>query len=172
MKKVIILLLLLAYPALAEDLTLNGIPTSVYFSPKGGCEQAIVNEINGAKKEVLVQAYSFTSVPIAQSLMAAKKRGIDVRVILDKSQVTTAYSMATFLLNQGIPTYIDSIHAIAHNKTIVIDNKEVITGSFNFTKSAEEKNAENLIIIRSTKLARIYAANWNLHLSHSVEYKK
>jgi len=85
----------------------------VYFSPKGGCTEAIINEINQAKSEIFVQAYSFTSAPIAKSLVDAHKRGVNVRVILDKSQRKGKYTSATFLYNAGIPTYIDSKHAIA-----------------------------------------------------------
>jgi phosphatidylserine/phosphatidylglycerophosphate/cardiolipin synthase-like enzyme len=67
-----------------------------------------------------------------------------VQVILDKSQRTEKYSSADFLANQGVPTMIDAHHAIAHNKVIVIDGETVLTGSFNFTKAAQEKNAEHV----------------------------
>ena len=104
--------------------------------------------------------------------MDAFKRHVDVQVILDKSQRTKMYSSATFLANEGIPTYIDPIHKIAHNKIIIIDGKTVITGSFNFTKSAEEGNAENLLVISNAPdLAQSYTANWNEHLRHSEVYK-
>jgi phosphatidylserine/phosphatidylglycerophosphate/cardiolipin synthase-like enzyme len=116
----------------------------VYFSPKAGCTDAVVQEINNAKKTILVQAYSFTSAPIAKALVEAHKRGVDVRVILDKCQRTEKYSSADFLLHAGIPTLIDAKHSIAHNKIMVIDGQTVLTGSFNFTKAAEEHNAKNL----------------------------
>lgn len=169
---VAIILILSITPVMAADLTLNSISASLYFSPNGNCTQAIVSEVDSAKKEVLVQAYSFTSATIAQSLLNAKKRGVTVRVILDKSQSTTQYSVATLLYNQGVPVYIDSVHAIAHDKIMIIDRKLVITGSFNFTKAAESNNAENVLIIRSTKLAQFYITNWNKHLSHSQEYMR
>jgi phosphatidylserine/phosphatidylglycerophosphate/cardiolipin synthase-like enzyme len=111
---------------------------AVYFSPHGGCTDAVVRELNAAKESVLVQAYSFTSAPIAKALMEAHKRGVKVQVILDKSQRTEKYSSATFFLNVGIPTFIDSQNGLAHNKVMVIDGHIVITGSFNFTKAAEE----------------------------------
>src|SRR5271157_89772 len=76
---------------------------SVYFSPHGGCTDAIIKELNGAKSTILVQAYFFTSAPIAKALLNAHKRGVKVQVLLDKSQVSQKYSSATFLLNQGIP---------------------------------------------------------------------
>jgi phosphatidylserine/phosphatidylglycerophosphate/cardiolipin synthase-like enzyme len=85
----------------------------VYFSPKGGCTDAAVREIGNAKASILVQAYSFTSAPIAKVLVEAHKRGVDVRVVLDKLQRTEKYSSADFLLDAGIPTLIDAKHAIA-----------------------------------------------------------
>ena len=120
----------------------------LYFSPNGGGTEAIVSEIRNARGEVLVQAYSFTSTPIAKALLDARKRGVKVTVILDKSQKTASYSSADFLRNSGIATYIDGKHAIAHNKIMIIDRECVITGSFNFTKAAEEKNAENILVIK------------------------
>jgi phosphatidylserine/phosphatidylglycerophosphate/cardiolipin synthase-like enzyme len=142
----------------------------VYFSPKGGCTDAIIRELNSAKNTVLVQAYSFTSAPIAKALLNAHKRGVNVQVILDRSQRTQKYSSATFLYNVGIPVKIDAQHTIAHNKVIVVDGEIVITGSFNFTKAAEEKDAENLLVIRDKKLASLYTKNWQDHAQHSEVY--
>jgi phosphatidylserine/phosphatidylglycerophosphate/cardiolipin synthase-like enzyme len=142
----------------------------VYFSPHGGCTEAIIRELDKAKSTILVQAYSFTSAPIAKALLNAHKRKVKVEVILDKSQRTEKYSSATFLFNAGIPTKIDAKHAIAHNKVMIIDGETVITGSFNFTKAAEEKNAENLLIIRDKKLAPLYIKNWQEHAQHSEVY--
>jgi phosphatidylserine/phosphatidylglycerophosphate/cardiolipin synthase-like enzyme len=100
----------------------------------------------------------------------AHKRGVKVQVILDKSQKTEKYSSADFMANQGIPTRIDAAHAIAHNKVMVIDGETVITGSFNFTKAAEERNAENLLVIKDKALAGKYIANWKVHWEHSEIY--
>jgi phosphatidylserine/phosphatidylglycerophosphate/cardiolipin synthase-like enzyme len=143
-------------------------PIEVYFSPQSGSTTAIVQEIDRARSEVLVQAYSFTSSPIARALLKAHRRGIRVEVILDKSQKNHRYSSFVFLANARIPTYIDAEHAIAHNKIILIDRSVVITGSFNFTKAAEEKNAENLLIIRSKELTKRYLENWLHHRNHSA----
>jgi hypothetical protein len=146
-------------------------PIEVHFSPKGGCTDAVVREINDAEKRILVQAYSFTSAPIAKALVDAHKRGVDVRVILDKSQRTEKYSSADFVLHAGILTLIDAKHAIAHNKIMVIDGETVITGSFNFTKAAEENNAENLLVIRDKAIAEKYTSNWDIHGEHSEKYE-
>src|SRR2546422_499159 len=102
----------------------------VYFSPKGGCTEAIIDNLNKATNAVLVQAYSFTSLPIAKALVDAKRRGLQIQVILDKSQRTGRYSEGDFLQHNAIPTFIDADHAIAHSKIMIIDHQTVITGSF------------------------------------------
>ena len=96
---------------------------------------------------------------------------MNVRVLLDKSQRTSTYSSATFLKNMGIPTFIDDKHAIAYSKVMVIDGRAVITGSFSFTKTAEESNAENLLVIDDAGFVQDYAKNWQEHLAHSVPYQ-
>ncbi len=156
----------------AAEFTLRGAPIRVCFSPAGDCTGAIVQEIEKAKTEIMVQAYSFTSAPIARALLQAHRRSVRVEAILDKSQRKERYTSATFLAHAGIPTYIDAGHAIAHNKVMIIDGETVITGSFNFTKAAEEKNAENLLIIKSKELAAIYLDNWRRHRQHSEPYDK
>ena len=145
---------------------------TVYFSPHGGCTEAIVGQINAAKESVLVQAYSFTSAPIATALVEAHRRGVDVQVILDKSQRTEKHTLAPEIKDAGIPTFIDPKYAIAHNKIMVIDGHIVITGSFNFTKAAEESNAENLLVIDDAQIAEKYAKNWHGHFAHSVPYER
>jgi phosphatidylserine/phosphatidylglycerophosphate/cardiolipin synthase-like enzyme len=100
----------------------------VYFSPAGGCTEAVVNALDRATNTVLVQAYSFTSAPIAKALVDAHKRGVRIQVILDKSQKTEKYSSADFVAHAGIPTFIDSKHAIAHNKIMVSRTDAVAAG--------------------------------------------
>ncbi len=145
---------------------------SVYFSPHGGCTEAVVEALGNAKATVLVQAYSFTSAAIAEALVQAHRRGVKVQVLLDKSQRKEKYSSATFVYNNGIPCFIDAQHGIAHNKVMVIDGDQVITGSFNFTKAAEEDNAENLLVIEDHELARKYTQNWDAHRRHSKRYTR
>ena len=93
-------------------------------------------------------AYSFTSKPIAAALVAASKRGVQVRAVLDKSNDTARYSAATFLSRAGIPTRINSRYAIFHHKFLIVDGETVETGSFNFTRAAAERNAENIVVLR------------------------
>jgi phosphatidylserine/phosphatidylglycerophosphate/cardiolipin synthase-like enzyme len=146
---------------------------AVYHSPKGGCTDAVVRELRGARREVLVLAYSFTSKPIAQALVEAKKRGAHVEIILDRSNEHEPYTELGFLIEQGLAPYIDAHHAIAHNKVMVIDRHTVLTGSFNFTHQAEVENAENLLILKGhADLTVLYRQNFLLHKQHSQAASK
>jgi phosphatidylserine/phosphatidylglycerophosphate/cardiolipin synthase-like enzyme len=142
----------------------------VYFSPHGGCTEAVVRELGKAKKTIFVQAYSFTSKPIAAALVAASKRGVAVTLILDDSDKTGNGTMIDVVAAGGDVVLIDAKHAIAHNKVMVIDTAVVLTGSFNFTAAAENSNAENLLVLRSPALAAEYTANWHVHEAHSKNY--
>lgn len=143
---------------------------SVYFSPNGSCTEAIIKELDKAKTSVLVQAYSLTSDPISKALLNAHKRGVKVEVILDKGRKWEKNSRADFLAQAGILIKIDAAHVISHNKIMIIDGEIVITGSFNFSQAAEERNAENLLIIRDKILAEKYNNNWQEHEKHSEPY--
>jgi phosphatidylserine/phosphatidylglycerophosphate/cardiolipin synthase-like enzyme len=169
MRFVLIAVVIAVTPVTAKASGTNPV-WAVFFSPLGGCTEAIVTELAKARSTIDVQAYSFTSDAIAKALLSAHKRGIKIRVILDKSQRTEKYSSADFLAHAGIETLIDDQHAIAHNKVMIIDGQVVITGSFNFTKAAENSNAENLLIIQDQKLAGQYQHNWQAHVEHSQPY--
>ncbi len=141
---------------------------AVYFSPSGGCTDAIVALLERAKKTVLVQAYGFTSVPIREALVAAHRRGVHVRIVLDSDGRTGRSSQGDECASAGIEVTWDAKHLIAHNKVMVVDARVVVTGSFNFSASAETRNAENLLVIDDPQLAALYSANWELHRGHSV----
>lgn len=150
-----------------HDRALGG-KIDVYFSPNGGCTEAVVREIAAAKTRILVQAYSFTSKPIAEALIAAHKRGVKVAVVLDDSQITALGSRAKILIEAGVEVRFDKAHAIAHDKVMIIDEGTVITGSFNFTAAAEKSNSENLLVIKNRKIVEQYLANWYKHFEHSI----
>lgn len=145
---------------------------SACFTPGDDCTRRIVDAIGLAQRTVLVQAYSFTAWPIARALMKAHDRGVDVRVIMDASAWRDYRRTAERLVRAGIPLLIDAPPGgIAHNKVMVIDDRVVITGSFNFTRAAQDDNAENLLVIDDPALAARYAANWQRRaaLSHKPE---
>ena len=139
----------------------------VYYSPKGGCQDAVVREVNKARREVLVMAYSFTNDAITNALVEAKKRGLTVDILLDHSNEKEQYSELQVFLKHGLDPHIDADHPIAHNKIIIIDKRTVITGSFNFTNQAEHENAENLLVIKGhPELPGHYRENFFKHKAH------
>jgi phosphatidylserine/phosphatidylglycerophosphate/cardiolipin synthase-like enzyme len=153
------------------EVTLDNTPAKVFFSPDGGCAKRIVKEIEMGTREILVQAYSFSSTPIRNALINAQKRGAKVEIIFDKEdQKNQNYRAAKSFSKSGIAVYLDGSHVIAHNKVIIIDRETVITGSFNFTNAAETKNAENVLVVKSKELAGLYAENWYAHLKHSSQF--
>ncbi|AIL65868.1 Phospholipase D precursor [Rickettsiales bacterium Ac37b] len=134
------------------------IPTC--FTPPSGCSKVIIETINKATKSIYVQAYGFTDVGIADSLISAYNRGVKVAILLDKSNLYSKYSQMPKVKEAGIDVSIDYVPGIAHNKVMIIDQHTVITGSFNFSKNADLKNAENVIIINDSAVAKQYFQNW------------
>jgi phosphatidylserine/phosphatidylglycerophosphate/cardiolipin synthase-like enzyme len=133
----------------------------VGFSPAGSAQELVIRSIEGARQSIRMAAYSCTSKDIARALVDAHKRGVDVHAVLDDSQKSERYTGATFLANAGIPTRISSRYAIMHNKFLVIDDKHVQTGSFNYTMSAQQRNAENVIVLwNQPSIAAAYAGEW------------
>src|ERR1035441_378005 len=124
------LLLLVPLPSIACDI-------QVAFSPDRGATELVIRTIESAKKTVRVAAYSFTSKPIALALVADAKRGVDVKVVVDKSQATPRFSAAPFLPNAGIPVRVDYRYAIMHDKFVVVDSQTGEERSFNYTEAGE-----------------------------------
>lgn len=127
----------------------------IYFSPKGGCENVIISWIRSANRSIHVLIYSFTLDLIAEELIYAYKRGVDVKVLFEKSQISL-YSEYMRLKEAGVPVRNDTNPDFMHNKVMIIDGEIVFTGSYNWSKSAEEDNDENLIIIKSMEIAETY----------------
>lgn len=141
------------------------------FTPTENCTAKVVAAINEAKSEVLVQAYSLTAATIIDALAKAKKRGVNVRVILDKADERDRNSGGARLIANRILPYVDAGVAIAHSKIIVIDRATVITSSFNFEKVAQKANAEDLLLIEGhAEVAAAYAKNWERRLAASRPY--
>lgn len=141
---------------------------STCFTPPQSCGDIIVNHITNAKDSIYIQAYGFTSEKIIKALIEAKNRGVKIEIILDRSNFNRKILNTIKQLNQAeIPVYKDNVKGIAHNKVMIIDGKKVITGSFNFTKNADYRNAENVVIINEKETATHYMHNWSLRLLES-----
>jgi phospholipase D len=146
----------------------TGLPPQVAFSPEGICQQTILSALAAARQSVLVQAYEFTNPTIIAALLAAFSRQVRVAALLDPLNLTQSRSALHPLLNAGIPVLIDPVHRIAHNKVIIVDQRAVLTGSYNFTPEAEFANAENLIAVFDPVIVAAYVRNWQSHQAHSV----
>jgi phosphatidylserine/phosphatidylglycerophosphate/cardiolipin synthase-like enzyme len=141
------------------------------FTPQQDCMGLIVKAIDGAKAEILVQAYSLSAKPLINALGRAKARGVKVRVILDKADERSRDGAGARLIAKRILPQVDTGVASAHNKVMVIDRDTVITGSFNFTVAAQKKNAENVLLIKGhPDIATAYTKNWQRRLAASRPY--
>ncbi len=167
-------------PALPVSRTPPALPArgtvQVAFTPWDNAEGLIIDGIRRAKHQILVQAFSFTSRALANALMAAKRRGVDVQVMADREQTFSGEaSRIPDLAQAGIPVMLELRYQSAHNKVMVMDagtaDAAVITGSYNWTYAAQYKNAENVLILRhNPDIANVYAANWRRHFAEALPY--
>lgn len=148
----------------------------VSFSPGGDPQTVLLKAVDDARREIYVQAFLFTSRALAFSLQQARQRGVRVEVLADAAMNRrTDKSQIRLLADAGIPVAMETDYASAHNKVLVIDPDEptcaVVTGSYNFTWSARNRNAENLLVIRGNRpLARAYLENWQRHRAAATPY--
>lgn len=146
----------------------------VAFSPADAPERLLLRVIDSARSTLHVQAYVFTSKPVANALVAAHRRGVRVEVLADaKMNARESGNAIPLLLAAGVPVAYETAYAAAHNKLIVADADgpacAVLTGSYNFTWSAEHRNAENVIVLRDNcPLAQRYLANWLRHRAEAT----
>ncbi|MEN3190484.1 MAG: phospholipase D-like domain-containing protein [Atribacterota bacterium] len=134
----------------------------VYFSLYDDPESIIIKNIDNAKEFINIAMYTFTDREIAQAIIRAKDRGVDIKIYLDRSQVNAEYSKSRYFINNGIKEIrISSNNYIMHNKFAVIDNEIVITGSYNWTASAGERNDENLLVIDDKNIVKKYQNQFN-----------
>lgn len=146
------------------------------FTPGDRIDNLIIAAIAGAKREVLVNAYSFTQRRISGALIAARKRGVSVQVIADSQQAATLPQNVLAELAKGdVGVWLDSNYQAAHNKVIIVDadttSATTITGSYNFTVAAQWHNAENVLILRDNRdVARAYRDNWLRLKTHATPW--
>lgn len=133
----------------------------VCFTPAEKCLPKILQQVSQAKKSIKVQCYSFTLKELADLLIQKhKEENVQVEVISDRSQLWQRYSQVIHLIRSGIPVYIDDRVAIAHNKVIIIDDAYVLTGSYNWSQGAENRNAENIQCDKDEKIVAAYINNF------------
>lgn len=178
MKAVAVLCALLALamaPARAEPLPAVG-SVEVAFTPWDDAEGALLRVVAAAKKTIYVQSFIFTSRTLGRALIDAHRRGVAVAVLADREMVAKGdNSQIPKLAEAGVPVWLEVRYQSAHNKIVLVDPEEahptVVTGSYNFTWSAQARNAENLLILRDNpRLARAYLANWQRHRGEALAF--
>jgi phosphatidylserine/phosphatidylglycerophosphate/cardiolipin synthase-like enzyme len=133
------------------------------FSPDAGAEALVVKFIGAAQGNLRLAGYSFTSPVVVKALIDAKKRGVDVQVLVDDRGNHSKSSVAAMnlIVNAGIPIRTISTYAIHHDKYIVIDGRSTETGSFNYSQAAAHSNSENVLVLwNNPQVAASYLAHW------------
>ncbi|MGE5073032.1 MAG: phospholipase D-like domain-containing protein, partial [Anaerolineae bacterium] len=138
-------------------LAVHGTPLAVFFSPDDHVEAFLLDQLRGAKKSINFLAYSFTSDPLAAVIRQQAAAGITVAGVMDEDQAkTNKGGEYDAFRTDGVNVRLDGEHGLMHNKVIVIDGETVVTGSYNFTASAEKANDENVLVVISTDIAAQY----------------
>lgn len=170
--------LMSCFAAAHGDVLQAGQGAEVAFSPRQGGEGLVVRLISTAKTSIRLAAYSFTSPAVTRALIAAKKRGVDVAVLVDhknnliQDQSGKAVAALNALSLAGVSTATVAKYPIHHDKYIVVDGVHVETGSFNFSNAAEYGNSENVLVLwNSPQVAAAYLAHWQARAAESVTYR-
>jgi phosphatidylserine/phosphatidylglycerophosphate/cardiolipin synthase-like enzyme len=160
-----------AKAALAEPRPASAPDLKTCFTPGENCVDVVEAAIDAAQSEILVQSNNLTAKPLIKALGRAHMRGVKVRVILDKADERRQDRAGSWLIAERILPQVDVGVASAHNKIMIIDRDTVVTGSFNFTTTAQKNNAENVLVIKGhPDIAAAYAENWERRLKTSRPY--
>jgi len=150
------IILLLITILISQFFLISLAKTEVYFSLYDNPQKEIIKNINQAQAFINIAMYIFTDREIALPLVQAQERGVKVRLYLDKEQVDYKYSQSRLLVQKGIKTRISTNNYIMHNKFAIIDNRILLTGSYNWTFSANNRNDENLMVIDDPEIIEIF----------------
>jgi phosphatidylserine/phosphatidylglycerophosphate/cardiolipin synthase-like enzyme len=137
-------------------LTIGPVRIECYFAPEDDVEKAIIRTLDNADKTIDFMAFSFTSEPIAEKMGARMKQGARVRGLFEARSAGGRYARDDWLREKGAEIHMDSNTYTMHHKVIILDRDTVLTGSYNFSKSANTKNDENLLILHDADLAARY----------------
>tara|TARA_B110000196_G_scaffold302390_1_gene297348 strand:- start:55 stop:738 length:684 start_codon:yes stop_codon:yes gene_type:complete len=135
--------------------------TQVYFSPGDDCPQIIVNQLERAGRSIDICVFTITDNRIADAIRDAFVRGIAVRVISDNDKSLDPGSDIERLMGLGVPVRIDQTDHHMHHKYAVFDQKTTLTGSYNWTRSADKHNDENFLITGEASINRAYLGHFD-----------
>jgi phosphatidylserine/phosphatidylglycerophosphate/cardiolipin synthase-like enzyme len=136
--------------------TVDGKRLEVYFSPQDGISQHLAGLVSKASQSIDILAYTFTLEPLAESIKAQAAAGVKIRGVFEKEQLESEGNDYPLFLQAGYDVHLDGNPGLMHHKVIIIDGKIVVSGSYNFTRSADEKNDENLLIIYDPQIAALF----------------
>ncbi len=131
-----------------------------YFSPGDDCENAIVSVLRNASNSVKICVFTISENVISEEIIAAHKRGVSVKIITDNDKLNDLGSDIRWLANQNISVRIDNSSSHMHHKFCVVDKKVLLTGSYNWTKSAADRNQENLLVTEDVKMVSAYLSEY------------
>ena len=163
MKKTLLTAGLFAALIFATGSTMAAASIDAGFSPEGSAQQLVLRTLDDAHESIRLMGYSFTSPEVVKSLVNARRRGVDVRVVIDQNGNRSKASIAAMnvVVNAGIPLRTNGQYKIMHDKVIITDGQNVELGSFNYSRSAAESNSENALVVREVPaLAQTYLAHW------------
>ena len=134
---------------------LNGKKIENYFCPEDSCSRHVIDNLEEADNEIYFMSFTFTHDQIGETLIKKHKEGLKIKGIFEKFG-KSQYSEYYDLEDNGIEVKWDEYSYFVHHKVFIIDNRTVITGSFNPTKAGDEKNDENVLIIHDENIAEKY----------------
>jgi len=151
---------------------IDGSEVSLFFSPQGyAVDRGIIPLIQQSKDTIDVAIFFLTHKNITKELVNARKRGVKVRIILDATAATNGYSKHNYLREKGIDVKVESWGGKMHMKSAVIDKKNIIVGSMNWTGAGESKNDENTIIIQNSSKLGVQLSSFFQELWTSIPEK-
>ncbi|WP_218961706.1 phospholipase D family nuclease [Erwinia amylovora] len=145
----------------------------VGFSPEGSALQLVLRTLDDARESIRLMGYSFTSPEVVKSLVAAKRRGVDVRVVVDDkgNHSRASQSAMNVVVNAGIPLRTNGQYKIMHDKVIITDGQNVELGSFNYSRAAAESNSENALVVWGVPaLAQSYLTHWQSRWASGTDW--
>lgn len=173
MKKTLLTAGLFAASIFSAGATMAAASVDAGFSPEGSAQQLVLRTLDSAHESIRLMGYSFTSPEVVKSLVNARRRGVDVRMVIDQNGNRSKASIAAMnvIVNAGIPLRVNGKYKIMHDKVIITDGRNTETGSFNFSRNAAESNSENVLVVRDVpSLAQVYLTHWQSRWDEGTDW--
>ncbi|GAB3822045.1 phospholipase D-like domain-containing protein [Pontibacter rugosus] len=147
-------------------------PNSAYFSPGGDCLHAILESINNASHSLKICVFTISDDRISRAIQEAHRRGVKVKIITDNEKLYDLGSDIRSLAEAGLPIRVDITHNHMHHKFAIIDNQAILTGSYNWTRSAANYNHENVLITHDRDTVLAYRKQFDLLWEEMVPFEE